>query len=57
MSQYINIVIEEDEEYIGSVSGVLLESNEELNNALNLQKILFDDNLRQILSEHLPIAF
>ena len=29
----------------------------ELNNALNLQKILFDDKLRQILSEHLPIAF
>lgn len=45
------------EEYIGSVEGVLLESKMELNNALNLQKILFDDDLRQILSEHLPIAF
>ena len=57
MSQYINIVIEEDEEFIGNVEGVLLESNEELNNALNRQKILFEDDLRQILSEHLPIAF
>ena len=36
---------------------MLLESNEELENALNRQKILFDGDLRQILSEHLPIAF
>ena len=56
MSQYIQHTIEE-QDFIGSVSGVLLESSEELDNALNRQKILFDDNLRQILSESLPIAF
>jgi len=58
MSKYIAHIIKGyGEEYIGSVEGVLLESRVELNNALNLQKILFDDNLRQILSKHLPIAF
>jgi GNAT superfamily N-acetyltransferase len=58
MSKYIEHIIEGyGEEYIGSVEGVLLESNEELYNALDIQKILFEDDLRQILSEHLPIAF
>ena len=56
MSQSIEHTLEE-EDYIGSVSGVFLESNEELENALNRQKILFEDSLRQILSEHLPLAF